>query len=326
MTNCHGNSAAFRLSGETLPLILRKKWNEQQSRPDDENDCSIEKREKEMLPLHPRPSPLEENVVFTADEIEQLISLASVNMIEMQKQLYRGEEMYHEETNSHGNLFVRWDAFVDTRDLTGSSSTQGTGSRRMPTDNRWFSGSCRSVLRSSKPTPVFVKGVTTPATPIPRSQTNTPVVLPPMPRATPSFVVPPPTNTLSSTASTESFLPVSLSTFATTPVSAPGSTTSNPHAVIEPVMPFPSTETSNLVISTVASMSILPEVVPSVEAHSPSHIIVVTTNSNVTIVPTTESPEGPSEIIASDVQSESTAATETQLRRNTTRKRKVGDA
>ena len=326
MTNSQSNSAAFRLSGVTLPLFLRKKWNEQQSQPDDENDFNSKEKAREMLPMHPRPSLLEENAVFTADEIEQLISHSSINMIEMQKQLYRGEEMYHEETNSHGNLFVRWDAFVDIRDLTGSSSTQGTGSRRMPTDNRWFSGSCRSVTRNSRPTPVFVKGVTTPATPIPRSQTNTPVVLPLMARATPSFEVPPPANTLTSTDSVGSSLPVPSSTFATTQLSVPVSTTSDSDAAVKPVMQIPSTETPNLVISAVASIPIPSEAVPLAEAHSSSHIIVAPTNSDVTIVPTTEGTEDPSEIIASDTLPESSSTTETQLRRNITRKRKMGDS
>jgi hypothetical protein len=38
-------------------------------------------------------------------------------MMEIQKQLYRGEEVYFEETQAHGNLFRGWDAFIDLKDV-----------------------------------------------------------------------------------------------------------------------------------------------------------------------------------------------------------------
>ena len=75
---------------------------------------------------------------------------------------------YYEETYSHGNLFRGWDAFVDAKDVGVKDATGA--SRRVPADTRWFSGSCRSISRNSRPPPL-VRSLQT-SGPRPSSTTN----------------------------------------------------------------------------------------------------------------------------------------------------------
>ena len=114
--------------------------------------------------------------VFTVDELEQIMVQASAQMEEIQKQLHRGEEVYFEETQAHGNLYRGWDTFIDLKDVGinpgGGVVPQPGASRRMPSDNRWFSGSCRSVARAGRP---LSRMSMTPTPSISRSNTATPV-------------------------------------------------------------------------------------------------------------------------------------------------------
>jgi hypothetical protein len=68
----------------------------------------------------------------------------------IQKQIMRGEECYHDETQF--NVYRGWDGYTDARVDAGggssaahgaSSSSSQTGGvyRRMPPDHRWFSNS-----------------------------------------------------------------------------------------------------------------------------------------------------------------------------------------
>lgn len=94
------------------------------------------------------------NRVFTAVELEERIRKTKATMIDIQRQLYRGEEIYYEDTYNHGSIYKGWDAFVDAKDIpastTGGVSTQST-CRRVPVDSRWFSSSCKSVSRTTPP-------------------------------------------------------------------------------------------------------------------------------------------------------------------------------
>jgi hypothetical protein len=313
MTKRIRESTAFRPSGLTLPLFLRKKWNEQETAPDREiNSASSNKREE--LPLHPQPREGEANAVFTADDLEHRIQLAAANMIEMQKQLYRGEEMYHEETNSHGNLFIRWDAFIDIRDLSASSTTQGTGSRRMPPDNRWFSGSCKSVTRSLRPNPVFVKGVTAPATPIPRSQANTPLPFPQLSSRVSSVVASiPPNDSSGIGAANVVDTPDPHLSSSAIPLSSVPIAPANTEIAISPRHDTPVPKTS---VPACASPFNAPE-------DSPSPMDDTVPKTETVVAPIPEGPDVGAAVVSSIVKSE--PASETPLRRNT-RKRKVGDA
>jgi len=106
-----------RSSGDVLPYILRKKT------------------EASEIPLEPESSP---EVLHLQDRIQR----ASEVMCEIQRLLHRGEESYFEDT-SHGNLFRGWDAFADHK-LGNVMPTANFQKRRMHSDDRWFSGSCRN--------------------------------------------------------------------------------------------------------------------------------------------------------------------------------------
>lgn len=166
-------------SGVVLPMILRMKYNEQvaNSAGDDQKGAK--------LPLHPQIDKDDENQVFSVEELEQKMMQASSVMMEIQKQLYRGEEGYVEETHAHGNLFRGWDTFIDLKDVgvnhAGMAPQPGT-SRRIPTDNRWFSGSCTSVPRSGyhhRPQSRMSSRASTPS--MLRSANDTPVSMAPSP-------------------------------------------------------------------------------------------------------------------------------------------------
>lgn len=141
-------STAIRPSGEVLPFVLRKAYNERIDQVSGDESCKMK------LPSHPQVDKADQNQVFSVEELEQKMLQASSVMMEIQKQLYRGEEVYFEETQTHGNLFRGWDTFIDLKDVgihagAGAAPQPGGGARRTPVDNRWFSGSCTSVPRTS---------------------------------------------------------------------------------------------------------------------------------------------------------------------------------
>ena len=147
-----------RLSGVVLPLILQRKLKSQERASEkgkeDSNNGKDADGSGEDAP------DARENQVFTAEELEERIWKARLAMSDIQKQLIRGEESYYEETNGHGNLFRGWDLFIDARDLgTSASSFTGAGGRRMPADFRWFSSSCVSTGRTTRPMPLPSKNL-----------------------------------------------------------------------------------------------------------------------------------------------------------------------
>jgi hypothetical protein len=168
-----------RPSGAFLPLILRQKWRDQKL----ESEASAAKltaaQKQNEITLQPHPTSGSAQAAeladrtFTAQELEERIWKTTISIIEIQKQALRGEETYYEETYAHGNLFKGWDAFVDSKDVgNGNSSlpsSMGGASRRVPSDCRWFSSSCRGVSRNARPT-LSMRNL-----PSIRSETNTPV-------------------------------------------------------------------------------------------------------------------------------------------------------
>jgi hypothetical protein len=160
-----------RPSGVQLPLFLRKKWLEEQKGEQGVEKSDSKQKESEELPLHPQPQDKKEaRHVFTSEELEDRFYRVSAAMLEVQRQLYRGEEVYHEETYAHGNLSKGFD--VGFIDAPLHNSAPG-GNRRMPADHRWFSNSCPSISRISRPSNFFAK----PTIQTVRSETNTPVAL-----------------------------------------------------------------------------------------------------------------------------------------------------
>lgn len=141
--------------------------------------------EAPRLSHHNQPLPAQirkdlTNRTFTAYELEERMYKTTTAIANIQRQLYRGEEVYYEETYGHGNIFRGWDGLVDLKDIGGSSGggggmgggggfgqgmgglggmvggggSGGTGPvRRVPASDRWFSGSCQSVTRMTKPVP-----------------------------------------------------------------------------------------------------------------------------------------------------------------------------
>lgn len=118
-----------------------------------------------------------ENNSLKAEDLSGKLQNAYAALLEVQRQIYVGEEAYHDETHGHGNMFRGWEGFIDLKILapphanaggglacssllTGSSNiigAQGLGAmlsngsllvsggtankRRMTPDDRWFSGS-----------------------------------------------------------------------------------------------------------------------------------------------------------------------------------------
>jgi hypothetical protein len=89
---------------------------------------------------------------FTTQELEDLIWKSSQTIVEVQKQIQRGEETYYEETQTHGSsVFKGFETFIDARDVgTSSGGPTSLSARRMPGDYRWFSSSCSNIARHMK--------------------------------------------------------------------------------------------------------------------------------------------------------------------------------
>jgi hypothetical protein len=141
-------------SGSFLPYFLRKKWkiqNGESSAPEASTEQYPEMTRAEKSRIMHR--------VFSAQEIEdRMQQISKVVLVEIQKQIHKGEEAYFEETNGHGNLFRGWDAFVDSKEIgaTGASSVP-QGTKRIPADCRWFSMSSRRPLKPARSNAVPVK-------------------------------------------------------------------------------------------------------------------------------------------------------------------------
>ena len=88
---------------------------------------------------------------FTATQLEDFIWKTSQTMVELQKQIQRGEETYYEETSHGSSLYRGFETFIDARDVGTVSGP--SSSRRMPGDYRWFSSSCFNISRFMKPRP-----------------------------------------------------------------------------------------------------------------------------------------------------------------------------
>ena len=96
------------------------------------------------------------SAAFTTSQLRQYIHHSYATLCSLQRQLYRGEESYFEESYAHGNLLSGWDnIWIDgnpaASDTNSGSSAGGDGvvpaqkvaaMRKMPNDYRWFSDSC----------------------------------------------------------------------------------------------------------------------------------------------------------------------------------------
>ena len=191
-----------RPSGYVLPQYLQRK----RPRTTEENSSSTSTapddspksgggsgRQTTTTRISSSEAAIRSNRVYECSELESLALQITASMIDIQKQIHRGEESYYEDTYAHGSLFRGWDAFVDAKDVPGGESSGSGGmsqpsysysSRRVPSDLRWFSNSCRSVSRNARPVVLrssFIRPTastgnmeTNDNNPSPRSETNTP--------------------------------------------------------------------------------------------------------------------------------------------------------
>lgn len=125
---------------------------------------------KEHLPKnYETPSSyrhIDRSRVFTCSELEKKLSKANAVLIDVQKQLQRGEEIYFLDTDNHGNIFKNWEAFIDAKpehigiqdadcvpfdeaSLLASTTASAAPSRKMHSDLRWFSSSSYAIENGS---------------------------------------------------------------------------------------------------------------------------------------------------------------------------------
>ena len=69
----------------------------------------------------------------SSDDLERKNWKASVALVDVQKQIYRGEEAYYDETFGHGSLFKSWEGYLDVKEASSSVlGPTGISSRRVP--------------------------------------------------------------------------------------------------------------------------------------------------------------------------------------------------
>ncbi|KAL7581376.1 hypothetical protein ACA910_021968 [Epithemia clementina (nom. ined.)] len=147
------DGANYRVSGVAVPLVFEEKLRAIASR-----DAAGEgARVQTASTLRPGTATGDTNDrVFTVAELEAKLRATSQAIVNLQKQIVRGEETYFEETQqAHGsNLFRGFDTYIDSRaPSAGDSSNHSTSApRRMPGDYRWFSSSCSNISKYIKTT------------------------------------------------------------------------------------------------------------------------------------------------------------------------------
>jgi len=104
--------------------------------------------------------------VFTCSELEKKLSKANAALLDIQKQLQRGEEIYFLDTDTHGNIYKGWEAFIDAKpehigiqdadcipfdeaSLLAPTTASAAPSRKMHADLRWFSSSSYAIENGS---------------------------------------------------------------------------------------------------------------------------------------------------------------------------------
>ncbi len=140
-------------SGSFLPYFLRKKWKAENGDPSALSSTGSSQHLSEEYPEITRAEKSRiMHRIFTAQEIEDRMQQISKNvLVDIQKQIYKGEEAYYEDTYGHGSLFRGWDAFVDSKEVGVTSATSvPQGTKRIPADYRWFSSSSRGALKPAR--------------------------------------------------------------------------------------------------------------------------------------------------------------------------------
>ncbi|CAJ1945350.1 unnamed protein product [Cylindrotheca closterium] len=133
-----------RPSGEKLPLFLLKKWRKRNQGADVSSASSIAGDTNSQSLKASCGSQADR--LFSIGEIENRLRKTAAAVSNLQKQIYRGEELYYEDTMPHRNICKGGlEGFVDTKDVVSGDSglTRGLHQsiRKVPGDVRWFSES-----------------------------------------------------------------------------------------------------------------------------------------------------------------------------------------
>lgn len=131
---------------------------------------------------------IDQSRVFTCTELERKLSKANAALIDIQKQILRGEEIYFQDTDAHGNIYKGWESFIDAKpeqlgiqdvdcilsdeySSLGPTTVSSAPSRKMHPDLRWFSSSSYSVEQGTI-RKVDRKKKLTPTSPVPTRNTS----------------------------------------------------------------------------------------------------------------------------------------------------------
>jgi hypothetical protein len=99
-------------------------------------------------------SPLMQRTALTSNQLRQYIHRSYAAITSLQRQIYRGEESYFEDSYAHGNLFSGWDniwieaengANAGEREIQATHHHKSSSLKKMPVDCRWFSTSCKLI-------------------------------------------------------------------------------------------------------------------------------------------------------------------------------------
>ena len=130
--------ASYLHSGKALPFILRRKaaGGLVSTATDDPMNHRRTASSQTSAP------------VWTTDELEEELKKVSKAVVDIQKQIQRGEETYYEESQTYGgghNLFQSWEGYIDSREMGGGNGGIGNSRRPLPSEYRWFSTTTRAV-------------------------------------------------------------------------------------------------------------------------------------------------------------------------------------
>ena len=158
----------YHPSGCALPHILKKRKNHKKSGissignpggvgSDAKSAATADSVRRSSVKSDGKSS---NDLALYSDEVKCLSNMldrGEAILSEIQRQLIVGEEAYYEETYHHGNIFRGFDGFLDLKLNSNGNGSQGqvpvvnVTKRKMPMDDRFFSGSCVHVKAGTVP-------------------------------------------------------------------------------------------------------------------------------------------------------------------------------
>ncbi|KAL7505026.1 hypothetical protein ACHAXN_002559 [Cyclotella atomus] len=136
-------------SGRAWPAALRRELgmpDPSKKTSDDEDASSLSTR---PIPIQQRTAIHSSNAP-TPNQLRQYIHRSYAAITSLQRQIYRGEESYFEDSYGHGNIFLGWDnIWIEAGSENGTNAGgdiqmhKTPSLKKMPNDHRWFSTSCK---------------------------------------------------------------------------------------------------------------------------------------------------------------------------------------